>query len=444
MIQEEMIRSAVEKAAAEQGVEQWEVEISRGEDISAEVRGGEMTGFESHVTSRLSIRVITGGATGGATSDKLDPEVVPALMALAKANAEVKGPSGYSPDFVAPGLEYPAEDGSSHPVPDAATLRKVLFDAGRKLLSSDKRVLPSSSVSGAGASSSLVRMNSKGLALRTSGSSAYLLGEAVAKDGEDTRNDWTITEGDITLLDVSGCVEKAVAQFGAGSVGSGKWNIVFSPDCFNNFLSTFSGTFSGKAAELGLSPYKGMEGRKVASDNVTIIDDPLYPGYASQLSFDGDSMPTMRKEVVANGELKTLLYDLEWAAKAGKETTGNCFVSGGGKFISPYSFHVAPGPVSFESLLKKAGKAIYVTRMKGFHAGANPVSGDFSIESSGFLVEDGEVKGPVEGFTVSGNFREMLKKITAVADDLKFSVTLSPIRCGSPTILVEDLSVAGK
>ena len=40
--------------------------------------------------------------------------------------------------------------------------------------------------------------------------------------------------------------------------------------------------------------------------------------------------------------------------------------------------------------------------MKGFHAGANAVTGDFSIESAGFMIEDGKKGRPVKSFTVAG------------------------------------------
>ena len=91
-----------------------------------------------------------------------------------------------------------------------------------------------------------------------------------------------------------------------------------------------------------------------------------------------------------------------------------------------------------------AGEGLYITSMKGFHAGANPVSGDFSIESSGFIISGGKLGPAAQGFTVAGNFFSMLENITAVADDLEFDVTLSQTRAGSPSILVSSLSVAGE
>ena len=60
------------------------------------------------------------------------------------------------------------------------------------------------------------------------------------------------------------------------------------------------------------------------------------------------------------------------------------------------------------------------------------------------MIEDGKTGCPVEGFTVAGNFFQLLKDIKGIADDLEFDVTVSTFRTGSPSILVDSLSIAGK
>ena len=78
--------------------------------------------------------------------------------------------------------------------------------------------------------------------------------------------------------------------------------------------------------------------------------------------------------------------------------------------------------------------------MSGLHAGANPISGDFSLLSRGFEIKGGKIVRAVEEFTVAGNFYQLLKDITGVGSDLYFEA--SPI--GSPAVLVKSLSVAGE
>jgi len=72
------------------------------------------------------------------------------------------------------------------------------------------------------------------------------------------------------------------------------------------------------------------------------------------------------------------------------------------------------------------------------------VSGDFSLQSAGFLIEDGVKTTPVKAFTVAGNFYELLQKVTAVAGNLDVP-NPGGITCfGSPSVLVDGLSIAGK
>ena len=82
--------------------------------------------------------------------------------------------------------------------------------------------------------------------------------------------------------------------------------------------------------------------------------------------------------------------------------------------------------------------------MKGFHAGANVISGDFSIESEGFVIENGELTRPVRSFTVAGNFYDLLKAITAVGSNVELPSAMGMTAFGAPSVLVEQLSVAGK
>ena len=79
------------------------------------------------------------------------------------------------------------------------------------------------------------------------------------------------------------------------------------------------------------------------------------------------------------------------------------------------------------------------------HAGANPITGDFSLSSTGFKIENGKKTVPIKGITVSGNFLQLLKDISSIGEDLKFNpVALSAHRCGSPSVLVKGITVAGQ
>ena len=173
------------------------------------------------------------------------------------------------------------------------------------------------------------------------------------------------------------------------------------------------------------------------------MDDPAYPGSFLQRSFDAEGSPAFRKNIIEGGRLNTLLYDLKNAALAGKETTGN---AAKGNYdspvgIRPFTLYLAAGSCTEEELLNRAGNGVYINSLGGLHAGANPVSGDFSLQSAGFLIEDGKKTSRVKSFTVAGNFYELLKNITCAAENLEFPGMGT---VGSPSVLVQGLSIAGK
>jgi PmbA protein len=66
------------------------------------------------------------------------------------------------------------------------------------------------------------------------------------------------------------------------------------------------------------------------------------------------------------------------------------------------------------------------------------VTGDYSRGASGFWVEKGNLKHPVEEITIAGNLADMLSGIVAMGADLD---PRGSIRSGS--ILVEQMTVAG-
>ena len=90
--------------------------------------------------------------------------------------------------------------------------------------------------------------------------------------------------------------------------------------------------------------------------------------------------------------------------------------------------------------MEDVGNGLVITDVSGLHAGANAVSGDFSLLSKGYTIENGKKGRAVEQITVAGNFYAMLKNIRAFGCDLEFNG--SPI--GSPSVDVGEMNVAGK
>ena len=70
--------------------------------------------------------------------------------------------------------------------------------------------------------------------------------------------------------------------------------------------------------------------------------------------------------------------------------------------------------------------------------GVNQVTGDYSRGASGYWVERGEIRYPVEEITVAANLRDMFRNIVAVGGDV---LTRGSRTCGS--ILVDGMTIGG-
>jgi len=89
------------------------------------------------------------------------------------------------------------------------------------------------------------------------------------------------------------------------------------------------------------------------------------------------------------------------------------------------------------------GEGLLITDLQGLHAGANGISGDFSLGAKGYRIEGGKIGAPVEQITVAGNFFKVLENIVEVGSDLHFGMPGGTV-VGSPSLWIKGLSVAGK
>jgi PmbA protein len=101
------------------------------------------------------------------------------------------------------------------------------------------------------------------------------------------------------------------------------------------------------------------------------------------------------------------------------------------------NFFIAPGVYTADEIIASVKNGFYVTDMIGF--GFNAVTGDFSRGASGWWIEDGKLAFPVEEVTVAGNFREMLRGVEMVGNDLRFRG-----RTAAPTIKIDRMMVSGE
>ena len=446
MMFEEM-KEALVAAAERAGLTQYEIYYQCDESISAETLKDEISTFSSGSVSGICFRCIADGRVGYASGELMSVDAMEELVANAVSNAACVDADD-TPPFFAGSPAYASVADGDVTLTDAARIRENALAIQRATYAASERV-GDGTQSGAVSEVREIRLyNSTGLSLcnRVGMKGGYAV--AIVRDGEEAQESFEFEEGEDTARLCTAsvrAVKDATDKLGAGEVTSGKYDVLFDGRIFRDFLAVFSDVFSAKNAQLGLSLLAGKEGEKIAADHVTVIDDPMREGNSMKAPFDGEGVATARRAVIEKGILTTLLYDLTTAAKAGKESTGNGRRAGYAApvAISPYNFYIEGGEGTREELLTALGNGILITEAKGFHAGADSVTGDFSIESAGFVVRDGKRAEPVKSFTVAGNFFELLRQIDRIGETVHWGMP-STTAYGSPDILVRDMSVAGK
>ena len=442
------IKEILVEEANKLGVTEYDIYFSKSESVSAETLKQEISSFSSSNGIGVSFRCVRNGKFGYASSELITPDEVRGLVAKAYENAL----------YIESDDEAVIFRGSEHyekvenPVlPDVsmAELKNIALDIQKAAYAASEHVVDGTQ-SGVGMARETVDVyNSYGLELHEEiNAYQYLVMAVVNKDGESEQEfEYRFdTSFDKATEIAKPVVEDALSKVGAGQVTSGSYDLVLSGKMMATMLATFSGAFSAKNAQLGLSLFAGKEGSAVAADFITVTDDPFSDKMLCQKAFDAEGVATCRKNVIENGVLNTLLYDLATAKKAGKETTAN---ASRGSYaapttISPYFLYINEGSKTLDELLASAENGIYITELKGLHAGANPVTGDFSLESAGYRIANGKLAGAVKSFTIAGNFYELLKSIDSLSNEVELAHPGIGRGFGSPAALWKKVSVAGK
>lgn len=442
------IKKSLIAALEENKVEKYEVYYFSSKGTSVDTLNNEINAFSDGTTGGICLRVVENGKIGYASSELMTDAEMQNLVYRALENAkyiekeDTVGLFAGSDSYETPNCKKYVPLETSH-------LKSLAIDIADKMYKYSDKIKDGTSSSAFASEFSIRLFNSFGLDLENHCGVNGVIADAVVCDKDEFESAYSFKEysKELDVCEISHkAVNDALEKIGSSLVPTGKYNVIIDGKQMRSILSAFSSVFSSKNAQMGLSLLAGKEGEVIASDIVTITDDPMREGVSIQTHFDGEGVATHRKNVIENGVLKTLLYNRETALKAGKETTAN---ASKGSYaapigISPYAFCIEAGDKTLDQLFEMAENGIYVTAVKGLHAGVNAASGDFSIESAGFLIKDGKKAEAVKSFTIAGNFFQILKSISALSDKVELGVPSGFTIFGSPAVLIKDMSVAGK
>lgn len=434
--------------AMEAGFDECEIYFSDGESISISVYEGEVEKYNLAKSFGLSFRGKINGKMGYSFTEILDEAAIKMLINSAKNSANLI--ENDDKTFIYMGDKtYSEVQTYSKELEniDPGKMIELALDLEREAKNYSDKVVNINGCKISYSSSNYGIYNTKGLELINKDNilTSYVVPVVEDKNG---KNDgvgyvvaYSLDEVKPKEMAAQG-VEEALSKLGGKSIASGNYKTIIYNEAMVQLLETYASIFSGDAAQKGLSLLKGKEGEIVASSIVTIVDDPLIDGGLASAPFDDEGVATFTKELIYEGKLNTLLHNLKTAHKQGVKSTGNGFKSSYASSVgvSESNLYLRKGEKSFEDLMKEINEGVIITDLAGLHSGANAVSGDFSLAAKGFYVENGKKTFPIEQITLAGNYFDLLKNIVDIGNDLKFPMS----NVGSPSVIVEGLSIAGK
>ena len=152
--------------------------------------------------------------------------------------------------------------------------------------------------------------------------------------------------------------------------------------------------------------------------------------------FDNEGTDTITKDNVKEGVLKTYLYDIKEAKMENKKSTGNSYDG-----IGTRNLYLTSGEYSKDELFKKMKNGIYITDYMGSqNTSINISTGNISLQVFGFIIEDGEIKCGFVPCIMTTTIEELFNSVEGIGNDLEFFRKSA----GSPSILVKNISIAGK
>ena len=139
---------------------------------------------------------------------------------------------------------------------------------------------------------------------------------------------------------------------------------------------------------------------------MSIHDDPTRKRGLRSRAFDGEGLPVRPMALVEDGMLNTWLAESASARQLGIAPTGHAIRGvGGSPGAGPSNLYMAAGDATPDEMKSRFPRCILVTELIG--QGVNGVTGDYSRGAAGFLIEEGEIVGPVAEITIASNLIEM-------------------------------------
>ena len=201
------------------------------------------------------------------------------------------------------------------------------------------------------------------------------------------------------------------------------------------------------------SAFHNLVGKRVASDQVTVVDDGTIPDKRGSLTIDDEGTPSQNTVLIENGILKGFMQDRHNARLMKEESTGNGRRQSYSNIPMPRmtNTYMLNGKYTHEEIIKSTKKGVYASQFSGGQV--DITSGKFVFSASeAYEIKDGKIGKPLKGATLIGNGPEALKEVSMVGNNLELDQGIGtcgkdgqsvPVGVGQPSLKINKLTVGG-
>ena len=200
------------------------------------------------------------------------------------------------------------------------------------------------------------------------------------------------------------------------------------------------------------SVFAGRKGERVASADVTLVDDGTMTREWGAIGIDDEGHPSSRNVLIEEGVLTDYMYDFLRARQEDRPTSTN------GRrqsyrhlpMVRMTNTFLVNGTEDPEEIIRQTPNGVYVAQLGGGQV--NTATGDFVFGmTEAYLIEDGQLTDPLRDANLIGNGPEVLELIDVVGNDFAMGSPGTcgkdgqgvPVGDGQPTLRVRALTIGG-
>ena len=161
-------------------------------------------------------------------------------------------------------------------------------------------------------------------------------------------------------------------------------------------------------------------GKQVGSKLVTMVDDGTVEKAYGSIPFDAEGTPSSRTVIIKNGVYKGFMHSLETAGEFHSKSTGNARVQDYTRrvFVRMTNTFFEPQDCTLDEIITDTKEGLLA--IQGISGMEDPVGGGFQARVlKGYLIKNGQKKGLVRSFTLTGKALDILRTVDVVGKDFE-------------------------